>query len=382
MLPPRTGCSPGHRRDSGRSTARARAGLSSGLAPPPGWPAKPRAEVPTSGGSSSGPGQQGPRGAGPRSASQHRAHSSGSGARALSWARRGRPSGLEGSWRRGAGRTASAAEGLSGTAASRGPARARPRPRAGSAGAGGGAGTERSASAAPRRPHPRAPEPPGRPGGRRRAASSRKKPASRAPPRSVPYLGAEQRSDERAAGGRGPGRRSRAGLPARHPPTRPARRYLRRPGGAANRKLESARGAAAALSPGRPEARPPQPGVSLQPGSSEFASAATRQARERLQPCSDLLEFPPSPGRFPRSHRSLSPLSFRGPPSLVVSTTSCLLTTFGPHLQPRMSSRAAGGISSFLGAISTGGLQSQTQTPEPFLPGSRQNLLLLLCFQS
>ncbi|KAM9658943.1 uncharacterized protein ACIGJ3_012051 [Trichechus inunguis] len=39
--------------------------------------------------------------------------------------------------------------------------------------------------------------------------------------------------------------------PARCPPTRPARRYLKRPGCAANRKLERARGSAAALSLGR-----------------------------------------------------------------------------------------------------------------------------------
>nr|XP_035967050.1 proline-rich protein HaeIII subfamily 1-like [Halichoerus grypus] len=264
----------------------------------------------------------------------------------------GRPSGLEGSWRRGAGRTASAAEGLSGTASSRGPARARPRPRAGSAGAGGGAGTERSASAAPRRPHLRTPEPPGRPGGRRRAASSRKKPASRAPPGSVPYLGAEQRSEERAAGGRGPGRRSRAGLPARHPPTRPARRYLRRPGGAANRKLESARGAAAALSPGRPEARPPQPGVRLQPGSSEFASAATRQARERLLPCSDLLEFPPSPGRFP------SPL-LASPQRLNLLTTPFLPGSRGVRKFPELAPAAFS--SHFLHTLVT----TPSQPPRP-----------------
>ncbi|XP_057172616.1 translation initiation factor IF-2-like [Ursus arctos] len=164
-------------------------------------------------------------------------------------------------------------------------------PPAGSPGAGraarGGGGDRafcRHSAAAPERPHPGLPEAPGRPRGRRRAASARKKPASRAPPRSEPYLRAERRGDERAAEGRGPGRR-----------------YLRRPGGAANRKLESARGAAAALSPRRPEARPPQPGVSLQPGSSELASAATRRARERLPRCSDLPEPPPSPGRFPRN---------------------------------------------------------------------------------
>ncbi|XP_053058506.1 serine/arginine repetitive matrix protein 1-like [Acinonyx jubatus] len=155
-----------------------------------------------------------------------------------------------------------------------------------------------------KRPRCRTSEAPRRPGGRRRAASSRKKPASRAPPPSVPYLGAERRGDERAAEGQGASRRRRAGPPASRLPTRPARRYLRRRVGAANRKLESARGAAAALSAGRKRARrSPGSGSSRAPPTSPPLPPAG--PRERSPQCSDSPEPPPRPGRFSRKRLQL-----------------------------------------------------------------------------
>ncbi|XP_040312944.1 basic salivary proline-rich protein 1-like [Herpailurus yagouaroundi] len=156
-----------------------------------------------------------------------------------------------------------------------------------------------------KRPRCRTSEAPRRPGGRRRAASSRRKPASRAPPQSVPYLGAERRGDERAAEGQGASRRRRrAGPPARRLPTRPARRYLRRRVGAANRKLESARGAAAALSAGRKRARrSPGSGSSRAPPTSPPLPPAG--PRERSPQCSDSPEPPPRPGRFSRKRLQL-----------------------------------------------------------------------------
>ncbi|XP_060460416.1 uncharacterized protein LOC132660630 [Panthera onca] len=209
------------------------------------------------------------------------------------------------------GHTASAAEGLPGTAAGWGRAGARPRPPP----------AHREPAVQPRcrgvdrafcgrgaaelkRPRSRTSEPPRRPGGRRRAASSRKKPASRAPPQSVPYLGAERRGDERAAEGQGASRRRRAGPPARRLPTRPAPRYLRRRVGAANRKLESARGAAAALSAGRKRARrSPGSGSSRAPPTSPPLPPAG--PRERSPQCSHSPEPPSRPGRFSRKRLQL-----------------------------------------------------------------------------
>ncbi|XP_044894029.1 translation initiation factor IF-2-like [Felis catus] len=207
--------------------------------------------------------------------------------------------------------TASAAEGLPGTAAGWGRAGARPRPPPAHrepAVQPRGRGVDRAfcgrGAAELKRPRCRTSEAPRRPGGRRRAASSRKKPASRAPPQSVPYLGAERRGDERAAEGQGASRRRRAGPPARRLPTRPARRYLRRRVGATNRKLESARGAAAALSAGRKRARrSPGSGSSRAPPTSPPLPPAG--PRERSPQCSDSPEPPPRPGRFSRKRLQL-----------------------------------------------------------------------------
>lgn len=131
-------------------------------------------------------------------------------------------------------------------------------------------------AAAPARPHLRDPAP-ARPEEESRLLTEEARQPRAAPVGALPGRGAERRrAGNRAARAEPPPPRRSA-----CPPTRPARRYLRRRLGAANRKLESARGAAAALVP-RPETRPPQPGVRPQPGSSDLAAAATRRAPRAL----------------------------------------------------------------------------------------------------
>lgn len=214
---------------------------------------------------------------------------------------RGREGGGPQGWGAGgsAGRRARSKRGrggLSRTAASRGriPLGCAPRPR--SAGAGGAARGRGVSRAFPGRravePGPQGP----RPARGRRAASGGQEPGSGAPPQSVPYLGEETRS-------RGAGSWARAGPP---PARRSALPAARQPGlmrlperrrRAANGELET------------PEARPPGPaagsalasaGVSLQPGSPDVRSAATRGPRGHPPPCSDLSELPPAPELFPR----------------------------------------------------------------------------------
>ncbi|KAI5281945.1 B-Cell Linker Protein [Manis pentadactyla] len=99
------------------------------------------------------------------------------------------------------------------------------------------------------------------------------------------------RGEEPAAEGRGSGRSAAQVCAPGRPPLRPARRYLKRPGRAANRKLESSRGAAVALSPGRKRAR-------RHPGS------GSRQAPRTS---------PRTPPARPREHRFAPPLSGLSP---------------------------------------------------------------------
>ncbi|XP_064145524.1 uncharacterized protein LOC135232139 [Loxodonta africana] len=157
-----------------------------------------------------------------------------------------------------------------------------------------GAGAERSEGAAPRDLGPRArvrlsDGKEGRLG--REAACELRAARARAPP--------GRTEEERKGEGRGGGaeRRSLTGLPCGSPPTRPARRYLKRPGRAANRKLESARGSAAVLLLGRKplaqlalrrlgSAGPAlPPGVSCQPGSPDLASPATAGLQDHAPQC-------------------------------------------------------------------------------------------------
>lgn len=93
----------------------------------------------------------------------------------------------------------------------------------------------------------------------------------------------------------GPPPARRSALPAARQPG--LMRLPERRGHAANGELEM------------PETRPPGPsagsalasaGVSLQPGSPDVPSAATRGPRGRPPPCSYLPELPPAPELFPR----------------------------------------------------------------------------------
>lgn len=282
-------------RSAGKGPGRAQSGV--GAAARVAWETQSRGS--TSGGSGSRPGQ---RGRGARAQGQQRSI-----ARTHRVPGPGPCRGPEGGGPRGWRAVGGAAQG-----ARQAPRRGCPAPQPAGAGAGLGPGRAPGRLTGSRQCSPRrgrgpsvlpaqrggarapAPRPPRGPRPAPREEESRLRTEEARQPRAAPVGALPARGAERRrAGSRG----ARAGPPQ---PRRPARRYLRRPGGAANRKLESARGAAAALSPRRPEARPPQPGVSLQPGSSELASAATRRARERLPGCSDLPEPPPSPGRFPR----------------------------------------------------------------------------------
>ncbi|XP_039719508.1 basic proline-rich protein-like [Pteropus medius] len=98
----------------------------------------------------------------------------------------------------------------------------------------------------------------------------------------------------------GPPPACRSALPAARQPG--LMRLPERRGRAANGELET------------PEARPPGPsagsalasaGVSLQPGSPDVPSAATRGPRRRPPPCSDLPELPPAPELFPSHHSTI-----------------------------------------------------------------------------
>nr|XP_036882259.1 5E5 antigen-like [Manis javanica] len=119
----------------------------------------------------------------------------------------------------------------------------------------------------------------------------RKKLARLAPAQSVPSLGVQPGRGEQAAEGRGSGRSAAQVCAPGRPPPRPARRYLKRPGRAVNRKLESSRGAAVALSPGRKRAR-------RHPGSG--SSQAPRTS-------------PRIPPTRPREHKFAPPLSGLSP---------------------------------------------------------------------
>lgn len=218
----------------------------------------------------------------------------------MPWARRGRPAGLGRRWQRWAARAQQAWQrGAVPHCSQPGPdpARLRPAPalsgsRRCSSGQGREPGVPRAQSSGAR-----APGSPARPGeeSRLRRAGARERRAS-----SVSAL--PGRGDEEPRS-RGAGSWARAGPP---PARRSALPAARQPGlmrlperrrRAANGELET------------PEARPPGPaagsalasaGVSLQPGSPDVRSAATRGPRGHPPPCSDLSELPPAPELFPR----------------------------------------------------------------------------------